>query len=670
MICCLNPDCHNPPVPDHTKFCPNCGVLVVILRNRYRPLKMLGVGGFGKTYLSEDIDKLHQKCVIKQFAPQIQGTGAFQKATELFEQEARRLEQLGEHPQIPTLLAYFEENNRLYLVQQFIDGVNLLTEWEQQGNFSEKKIRDFLLDLLEILKTVHEEKVIHRDIKPENIIRREHGTLVLIDFGASKQLQGTVKLGTRIGTFGYASLEQMEDRQVYPASDLFSVGATCFHLMSGIHPWELWKKQGYGWVNNWREHLKQPISKELGRILDNLLREEYEERYQSAQDVLRDLNPLLPSNIPPQVTASTQLNIPPQVTAPTQLNTTSIANTSTQPKKKGKSKKLLLLAAILLGLFGIVVYSYIRYGFFAVPISLIINFSNDFLLEKILYGHSSPINSVAINPDGKTLVSGSYDNTIKIWDLQTGELKSTLSGHSGAVFSVAISPDGKTLVSGSADKTIKIWNLQIGELKSTLPGHFDSVHSVAISPDGKTLVSENADKTIKIWNLQTGELKSTLSGHSGAVFSVAISPDGKTLVNGSDDKTIKIWNLQTGELKSTLSSHSQPVDSVAISPDGRTLVSGSYDNTIKIWNLQTGELKSTLSGHFDSVHSVAISPDGKTLVSGSADKTIKIWNLQTGELKSTLSGHSDSVFSVAISPDGKTLVSGSVDKTIRIWRMH
>jgi serine/threonine protein kinase len=198
-ICCLNPACYNPQSPDGIKFCVNCGVPLVILRNRYRPIKPLGGGGFGKTYLAEDIDKLNQKCVIKQFAPQVQGTGALQKATELFEQEARRLEQLGEHPQIPTLLAYFQADGRLYLVQQFIDGQDLLKELQQQGNFSEEKIRELLGDLLEILKIVHQEKVIHRDIKPENIIRRrlansplnqggKKADLVLIDFGASKQV--------------------------------------------------------------------------------------------------------------------------------------------------------------------------------------------------------------------------------------------------------------------------------------------------------------------------------------------------------------------------------------------------------------------------------------------------------------------------------------------------
>ncbi|MDB9381336.1 serine/threonine-protein kinase [Nodularia spumigena CS-584] len=293
QICCLNPECDNPQVPENTKFCPSCGVPLITLRNRYRPIKSLGGGGFAKTYLASDIDKLNEKCVIKQFAPQTQGTAGLQKATELFLQEAQQLQQLGEHPQIPALLAYFNENNRLYLVQQFIDGENLLKELEQQGIFPELKIRALLQDLLSVLKVVHSQNIIHRDIKPENIMRRRNDRkLILIDFGASKQLQGTVKTGTTIGTFGYSPLEQMQDAKVYPASDLYSIGATCFHLLTKVHPWQLWQEDGYGWVKEWRNHLQQPISPELGQILDKLLQKDAQQRYQSAEEVLTDLNPL------------------------------------------------------------------------------------------------------------------------------------------------------------------------------------------------------------------------------------------------------------------------------------------------------------------------------------------------------------------------------------------
>jgi WD40 repeat protein len=174
--------------------------------------------------------------------------------------------------------------------------------------------------------------------------------------------------------------------------------------------------------------------------------------------------------------------------------------------------------------------------------------NDNFSLAYSLNGRESSVNSVAISPDGQTLVSGSMDKTIKVWRLSDGKLLRTLSGHRVSVNSVAISPDGQTLVSGSMDKTIKVWRLSDGKLLHTLSGHRVSVNFVAstpveISPNGQTLVSGSYDKTIKVWRLRDGQLLRTLSGHQDRVLSVAISPDGQTLVSGSKDKTIKVWRV-------------------------------------------------------------------------------------------------------------------------------
>ncbi|MBR8833318.1 MAG: ABC transporter substrate-binding protein [Stigonema ocellatum SAG 48.90 = DSM 106950] len=294
MICCLNPDCPKPQNPDGTNFCLSCGIgLTPLLRSRYRIIEPLGGGGFGRTYLAEDVDKLAERCVVKQFAPQLQGSWSLKKATELFQEEAKRLQQLGEHPQIPTLYAYFEENNYLYLVQQFIEGQNLLQELQDEGVFNEAKIRELLSGLLPVLQAIHQQQVIHRDIKPDNIIRRQSdGKLVLIDFGVAKQATATAiaRPGTTIGSFGYAPMEQIQGGEAYPASDLYGLGATCFHLLTEIPPREVWLRQGYSWIAGWRQYLRKPISQELADIFDRLLQENHKQRYQSATLVLQDLN--------------------------------------------------------------------------------------------------------------------------------------------------------------------------------------------------------------------------------------------------------------------------------------------------------------------------------------------------------------------------------------------
>lgn len=287
---------------------------------------------------------------------------------------------------------------------------------------------------------------------------------------------------------------------------------------------------------------------------------------------------------------------------------------------------------------------------------------------RSLLGHTDTVWAVAISPDGKTLVSSSFDKTMRLWNLPTGTWRQTLSGHTDAVRAIAVSADNQTLVSGSGDKTIKIWDLQTGELIRTIAGHVGPVWAVALSPDSQTLASGSYDGTIKTWDVPSGEPLQTIPEDYDSIWSLAISPDGQTLASGSYGSTIKLWDLQTGQLLRTLSGHTDAVRSIAISPDGQTLVSGSWDKTIKVWDLQTGELLHTLSGHADRVLSVAISPDGQTIASGSVDQTVKHWNVQTGELLHTFSGHSDWVISVTFSPDGQTIASASKDKTVKLWQ--
>jgi WD40 repeat protein len=288
------------------------------------------------------------------------------------------------------------------------------------------------------------------------------------------------------------------------------------------------------------------------------------------------------------------------------------------------------------------------------------------LTVATLSGHTHYVYSVAFSPDGKILASGSWDNTIKLWDVATGREVRTLKGHTNSVNSVAFSPDGKILASGSLDETIKLWDVATGREIRTFSGHTASVWSVAFSPDGKLLASGSWDETIKLWDVATGEEIHTFKGHTDHVESVAFSPDGRTLASGSWDETIKLWDVATGKELRTLKGHTDYVRSVAFSPDGKLLASGSVDHTIKLWDVATGREIRTLSGHTDWVESVAFSPDGKTLASGSY-REIKLWDVATGRELRTLKGYTGYVYSVAFSPDGKILAFGSQDETIKLW---
>ncbi len=291
-------------------------------------------------------------------------------------------------------------------------------------------------------------------------------------------------------------------------------------------------------------------------------------------------------------------------------------------------------------------------------------------LARTLTGHTGGVRSVVFSPDGTTLASGSRDNTIRLWNANTGTPIRTLTEHTEPVNSVAFSPDSNTFASGGWDDTIRLWNANIGTPIRTLIGHTHNVESVAFSPDGSILTSGSSDDTIRLWNANTGTPIRTLTEHTNDVNSVAFSSDGSILASGSSDDTIRLWDADTGRHLQTLTGHTNDVNSVSFSPDGTTLASGSYDNTIRLWNVDTGRHLQTLTGHTRVVESVTFSPDGTTLASGSWDSTICLWDANNGFHLWTLTEHTGPVLGVAFSPDGSILASGSYDQTIRLWDLR
>ncbi|MEL6468158.1 MAG: serine/threonine-protein kinase [Cyanobacteria bacterium J06623_4] len=290
MIYCLNPACPHPQNPAGNLHCQYCGRLLT-LRNRFKVLQLLGQGGFGKTYRAEDLDNRNKPCVVKRLTYQGTDKLSQEKARQLFEQEAERLDQLV-HPQIPRLLAYFQEGGYLYLVQEVIEGQTLQAELQREGPFDEGKVRAILQGLLPVLQFVHSRSVIHRDIKPDNIMRRRSGELVLIDFGVAKVLEqsGFSKSATTIGTPGYAAPEQIQGK-VTPASDLFALGATCFQLLSQALETGEVPLAGYRWVQHWPKYVQRSLTPDFTAILTRLLAVDDQQRYTTAAAVLQDLSP-------------------------------------------------------------------------------------------------------------------------------------------------------------------------------------------------------------------------------------------------------------------------------------------------------------------------------------------------------------------------------------------
>ena len=289
-------------------------------------------------------------------------------------------------------------------------------------------------------------------------------------------------------------------------------------------------------------------------------------------------------------------------------------------------------------------------------------------LKATLEGHTDNVWSVAFSPNGNMLASASWDQSVRLWNVNTGRLLHTLTEHTNEVLSVAFSPDGNTLASADWDGTIHLWNPRNGNLKRTLTEHRGGVTSVAFSPDGETLASGSADQTVGLWNPNNGKLKRTLTGHTDIVDAVVFSPDGNTLASGSRDTTIRLWNPNNGRHKRTLTEHTAPVSALAFSPDSNTLASGGRDRTIRLWNPNNGQEKETLTGYTDGVNPVAFSPDGATLLIGGHG--ISVWDTQTGQNKKPLAGDIGGVLSVVFSPDGEMVASGSADNKVRLWEFN
>jgi hypothetical protein len=204
--------------------------------------------------------------------------------------------------------------------------------------------------------------------------------------------------------------------------------------------------------------------------------------------------------------------------------------------------------------------------------------------EKVqtLRGHSAAVTSIAVSPDGRFLASGSYDNTVKIWDFASGELLRNLTGHRRWVAAVAITPDNKSVLSGSDDRSVKVWDAQTGVSVRELRGHWDTVLSVAVTQDGSFAISGSADQAIRVWDLANRPPFGPLTGHSDEVWSVAVNSARSFIVSSSSDKTVLVWNLSDGAMLHRLEGHADKVVSVTITPDGRSAVSASYDRSLKV----------------------------------------------------------------------------------------
>ncbi|WP_416674778.1 protein kinase domain-containing protein [Egbenema bharatensis] len=619
-----------------------------LLTGRYLILKTLGAGGFSETYLARDKYLPHHPlCVVKCLKVSSNSTISLEAAQQLFEAEARILDQLGQsHAQIPKLFAFCREQDQIYQVQEYIEGDNLGDWVAQDRRLPADAAIDLLSQVLPVLDYVHSRRVIHCDIKPSNLIQQhQDGKIVLIDFGAAclgKESSSVDKQENllAIGTPGYMPEEQEAGKAQFN-SDIYALGVSIIHLLTGIHPQRLQRDPITGELD-WQGFLSgSSLEPKLLEILDRMVRTHARDRYQRAVDVLSDLF-LLTGVHPPTKNSAIGWR-----------------------RSIQKIVKPAVAAVLLVGMVGggyLYQHRYQTSAFLA-------QFQGSASSRQALtWLRDVPIEStldrMLITPDSEVLVTAEANHVLHLWSLPDGELLNALHGHTDAVTTLEMSRDGKLLVSGSDDRTVRLWDVETGTLLRTFEGHDQGITAVGISPDGQTIASSSKDSALHLWDLQTGALLQTLTVSTGTVTAITFGAANR-LFSASSDYQIQDWDLQTGTLQRTFTGHTAPITGLRMSEDN-TLFSFGADRTL-VWDIERETLVRVFSE--DSANPMTTLLDDQYVVTVHDNGSVRRWTREAGRLVKTVSGGFEQSLDAVLSADHRYLVSWSPTRRLQVWQM-
>jgi WD40 repeat protein/predicted Ser/Thr protein kinase len=652
----------------------------------------IGRGGSGTVYKAWQLS-LQRFVAIKLVDP---GSAV---DSERFEREARMAARL-DHPHIVPIHQIGEFEGRHFLAMRLIDGESL-----DRVRVSPRQAVTLMCQAINAMDYAHQRGVVHRDLKPQNLILERGGEHVWVtDFGLARSLTrgATVTaMGNVVGTPAYMPPEQARGRRCDERSDVYSLGATLYELLTGRAPFEgedllaLMTRVFTTDPAPLRSH-DPNLAPALEVIVSKAMAKEPRQRYQSARELEADLRRHLASEPimarPPTVARRTltwvrrhPLASAAVAFACTLVTAQMVSGVMHTRRLQRQLAETMVAEANALGAAGQWESARVRYHDAEAAFARLGETNAGPGLGLLdaqrhappalltMKAHLGPVCSVAFLPDGKRALSAGEDGSVRIWDVTLGRTTRVFEGPPSPLASLALSADGRRAVSGGPDGTIVWWDVEAGRRLRAIPSGKGAVLRVAISPDGSRALSRT-ENDVQLWELATGQRLREITGVPRRVATLAFSPDGRYALTARKkedkgeilDSRASLWELATGREVQSLGPFFSDLKAVAFSPDGRHLLTGGQDRELSLWDLESGRRLLALDGHHHILMGVAFSPQNRALVSGAQDQTVRLWNADDGKLLRTLeTGHE--VLAMGLSPDGKALLTGGDDGSIKLW---
>lgn len=626
----------------------------------YRFLRPLGEGGFAEVYLGEHIH-LGTRAAIKLLAAQLTNEDVAR-----FRNEARMVARLT-HPHIVRILDFGIEDKTPYLVMDYAANGTLRQRYPAGTALPLETVASYVHQLAGALQYAHDRKIIHRDIKPENMLIGRHNEVLLTDFGIAVVAQSSRQQRPQdlAGTIMYMAPEQIQ-AQPRPASDQYALAITIYEWLCGERPFygsftEIAIKHSITVPPGLRERgVSIPV--EVEQVIFKALAKEPRDRFPTMhafagafeQACQKGEDPRLARPAPsPGRTWVPELARP----APDWHNTPPRAPQSPvpsiTPRHAGSPAAPSRLVSLL------------------TPTSSVYNqadlksFQAGQLVATFL-GHHAVVRGLAWSHDSTKLVAAGEDGRVSIWNVTYGRGIWEHRVHRKPALAVAWSPNGRYIISGGKDKSIKV--IEFGIFKETVCQEHDAnVNALSWSPDGTYFASASDDKRVCIWSTHTWRPILLYRQHPDCIATVAWSPDSAYIVSAGHGTDVRVWHARDGETVYIYRAHAGNVYVAQWSPDAQYIASSGNGGIVRVWHALNGTKVCWYSGHSERVNTLSWSPDGARIASGCVDGSVHVWQVATGRVLYAYTGHTRGITAVTWSPDGQYIASAGEDGCVYVW---